>query len=433
MLQEVLRANIETKLNANTVATVSSPSNNVLFVMGQYYQDETQEPNESDFIYNIENGYKTIDATYVPCSMRFQAEYTPLYGTKTGSATIPVDFFVAYDVDFQSKLSALNQVIASIVGNVEDVVDDTDTYHTVWNMTALQDLGKVFVFNGTRFIGITTTISIEFSDSFHYGNEYTIALNEQDIKFISFKSERVGQEDVPQILGDTEAKGGVQTNARTYTLSCYVDAYISALLDGWETAYAQDTVYQIEYDSPTLSAPLELSVRIKDYVYNLEKGEKVSVTISFIMSDTAFVETAYAITYVLNGGTNNVGNPATFTQDDVPVTLLAPTRSGATFDAWYEEAGFTNVITQLTALAADTVYAKWNLITYTVTYNLDGGTNDVSNPATFDVEDLPITLADATKALFTFGGWFSEPNGAGTEYTGITTIGNKTFYAYWIE
>ena len=432
MLQEVLRANIETKLNANTVATVSSPSNNVLFVMGQYYQDETQEPNESDFIYNIENGYKTIDATYVPCSMRFQAEYTPLYGTKTGSATIPVDFFVAYDVDFQSKLTALNQVIASIVGNVEDVVDDTDTYHTVWNMTALTDMGKVFVFNGTRFIGITTTISIEFSDSFHYGNEYTIELNEQDINFISFKSERVGQEDVPQILGDTEAKGGVQTNARTYTLSCYVDAYISALLDGWETAYAQDTVYQIEYDSPTLSAPLELSVRIKDYVYNLEKGEKVSVTISFIMSDTAFVETSYAITYVLNGGVNNVGNPATFTQDDVPVTLLAPTRSGATFAAWYEEAGFTNVITQLTALAADTVYAKWNLITYTVTYNLDGGTNDVSNPATFDVTDLPITLADATKALFTFGGWFSEAGGAGTEYTGITTIGNKVFYAYWI-
>jgi len=432
MLQEVLRANIETKLNANTVATVSSPSNNVLFVMGQYYQDETQEPNESDFIYNIENGYKTIDATYVPCSMRFQAEYTPLYGTKTGSATIPVDFFVAYDVDFQSKLTALNQVIASIVGNVEDVVDDTDTYHTVWNMTALTDMGKVFVFNGTRFIGITTTISIEFSDSFHYGNEYTIELNEQDINFISFKSERVGQEDVPQILGDTEAKGGVQTNARTYTLSCYVDAYISALLDGWETAYAQDTVYQIEYDSPTLSAPLELSVRIKDYVYNLEKGEKVSVTISFIMSDTAFVETSYAITYVLNGGVNNVGNPATFTQDDVPVTLLAPTRSGATFAAWYEEAGFTNVITQLTALAADTVYAKWNLITYTVTYNLDGGTNNGSNPATFDVYDLPITLADATKAFFTFGGWFSEAGGAGTEYTGITTIGNKVFYAYWI-
>jgi len=195
MLQNVLKTNIEAKLNANTTALVSSPTNNVYFVLGQYFHDDSEN---ADFIYQIENGYKTIDATYVPCSMRFKADYTPLFGTKTGSAVIDVDFFIcADDVDFNARLSALDEVVALIVGNSESVTDGSTVYKTVWNMTAFTDLGKVFIFNGKHYIGLNTTIFVDFSDTYHYGNEWSLKLDATTLGFLSAKSERGGEEDLP--------------------------------------------------------------------------------------------------------------------------------------------------------------------------------------------------------------------------------------------
>ena len=75
-----------------------------------------------------------------------------------------------------------------------------------------------------------------------------------------------------------------------------------------------------------------------------------------------------------------------------------------------------------------TIYAIWKETVYTVTYDLDGGTNDVANPATFVISDLPITLEDATKADYTFDGWFTE-EGFENEVETISTVGNKSLFA----
>ena len=52
---------------------------------------------------------------------------------------------------------------------------------------------------------------------------------------------------------------------------------------------------------------------------------------------------------------------------------------------------------QLIQMIHDTIYAVWAIVDYTITYSLNGGTNGAGNPATFDVTDLPLVLADATK------------------------------------
>lgn len=428
MLQEVIRANIETKLNANTIPLVSSPSNSPYFVLGQYYHDDTEN---KDFIYSIENGYKTIEPNYVPCAMVFNASYKPLHGTLTGSATVNIDFMVSYDDDFNAKLSALEQFVVEVIGNSESIVDGSTTYRTVWNMSSLTPDPKVLRFNGTEFVIITTTVYIEFSDTYHYGNEYGITFDEHEINFISFKNERGIEEDLPHILGETESKGGAKTNARTHTLTCNVDDTMSAILDAWETAFDQDGVHQITFDSPTLATPLDISVVIKAYVYMIEKGEIVSVTITFIISDIAYVEPSYAITYHLDGGANHVDNPAAVNDDIIPITLLSPTKSGYTFGGWYYDSGFTSAVTTISALVAVDVYAKWTIITYTVTYTLNGGTNHVSNPATFTVAQLPITLQHPTFGETVFLGWYAAADFSGAEVTQIATIGNKTLYAKW--
>lgn len=42
---------------------------------------------------------------------------------------------------------------------------------------------------------------------------------------------------------------------------------------------------------------------------------------------------------------------------------------------------------------------------YNITYNLDGGVNNETNPDSFVADDLPITLEEPTKEGFVFVAW----------------------------
>ena len=62
-----------------------------------------------------------------------------------------------------------------------------------------------------------------------------------------------------------------------------------------------------------------------------------------------------------------------------------------------------------------TVSAQWSPITYTIDYDLDGGSVDPANPTSFTIETPTFTLNNPTKPGYTFTGW------TGTGLTGITT------------
>ncbi|GHT66427.1 hypothetical protein FACS189452_02280 [Bacteroidia bacterium] len=71
----------------------------------------------------------------------------------------------------------------------------------------------------------------------------------------------------------------------------------------------------------------------------------------------------YTITYTLNSGTG--ASNSTYTIESAAVTLPTPTRTGYTFDGWYDNAGFTG--SAVTSIAAGSTgdkafYAKWTAI-----------------------------------------------------------------------
>lgn len=79
-----------------------------------------------------------------------------------------------------------------------------------------------------------------------------------------------------------------------------------------------------------------------------------------------------------------------------------------------------------------TYYAKWTAIEYTITYNLDGGTNVSGNPAQYTVETGKITLVAPTKTGYRFDGWYTDD----TYSTKVTEIAagstsDVTLYAKW--
>lgn len=288
MLSEIVRASIETKLNANLVALAESATNHVPFTVGQYYKDLSSE---KDFIFTIENGYKTIETSYVPVNMVFTAEYKPLKGTRTGSATAHLEMFVCVDDNnATNRIEACNYLSEPdvVIGNSETLADGSTNYNTVWNMSAITDDGHIVAFNGHQYITLSCEVFIEFSDTYFFGNSYSISFDETAVNFISAKNERGCEEDLPQILGEIEQKGGIKTNARTFTLSAYLDDGLSDILDSWESAFDQDEIHQISITTPTSGTAISTSVQVKSYVYNIEKGELVSASIEFVVSDGTY-------------------------------------------------------------------------------------------------------------------------------------------------
>lgn len=79
-----------------------------------------------------------------------------------------------------------------------------------------------------------------------------------------------------------------------------------------------------------------------------------------------------------------------------------------------------------------TVTAEFAPIEYTITYHLDGGTNDPSNPDTYTIESETITLKDATRTGYAFAGWYDAASD-GNKVTQIAkgSTGNIDLYAYW--
>ena len=143
----------------------------------------------------------------------------------------------------------------------------------------------------------------------------------------------------------------------------------------------------------------------------------------------------FTVQYVMNGGTNNTQNPATYTVLDNFELYNPEYRADYTFEGWYSDSAFQNRVTVLGAQATNlTLYAKWEARKYTVSYTLNGGTNNSQNPRNYTHLDGIITLYDPTRAGFEFDGWYLESNFE-TRAFNIDASERKTvrLYAKWIE
>lgn len=71
------------------------------------------------------------------------------------------------------------------------------------------------------------------------------------------------------------------------------------------------------------------------------------------------------------------------------------------------------------------------IITYNITYNLDGGENNEANPSTYTITTPTITLEPATKDYHTFNGWYTNEEFTGDSVSEIEvgSFGNITLYA----
>ena len=94
---------------------------------------------------------------------------------------------------------------------------------------------------------------------------------------------------------------------------------------------------------------------------------------------------------------------------------------------------FINDSTIVKTAENHTITAQWTPVTYTISYDLAGGSVSTANPTSYNIETNTFTLNNPTREGYTFTGWTGS-NG-NTPQTSVTiakgTIGNKTYTANW--
>lgn len=132
------------------------------------------------------------------------------------------------------------------------------------------------------------------------------------------------------------------------------------------------------------------------------------------------------ITFDSDGGTTIEAQSVDKNTKATPPT--DPIKVGYTFDGWYygsEKWSFA----AYTVTGDMTLKAKWNIVTYDITYvDPQGATN--TNPETYTIENEGIILEDLSKLGYIFEGWYSN----GTKVTSIPkgSYGEIELTAKWI-
>ena len=156
----------------------------------------------------------------------------------------------------------------------------------------------------------------------------------------------------------------------------------------------------------------------------------------------------YTVTFDNQSATTAGSESATATYDAAMPAITVPTRTGYTFGGYYteENGGGTQYynadgtsVNNWNIAEATTLYAQWTANTYTVTFEIEGGNGgSESATATYDAAMPAITVP--TRTGYTFGGYYTETNGGGTQYYNADGTSAKnwnltaatTLYAKWV-
>ena len=158
-------------------------------------------------------------------------------------------------------------------------------------------------------------------------------------------------------------------------------------------------------------------------------GNRSTNTVTF----TIRINKNFTVSYNANGGTVSPTSK-TVVYGSTYGALATPTRTGYAFAGWYTSATGGTQVTSTTRVSQHqnhTIYAHWNVNSYTLTYNYsaNGGSSATRTSASVSFgsnADLSVT---ASKSGYTFVGWNTDRNAT----TGLSSYtmpsNNATLYA----
>lgn len=251
------------------------------------------------------------------------------------------------------------------------------------------------------------------------------------------------------------------TTKWTFVIAFGIQAYSQAISAGhtakgvlkgnleWKS-YSKTTTALAKLDKLQLGRITIEKEKYADSTRSFEVEWDGDITTEAIMYDTTAINATYTVTipalqkYTIsyNGnGSGATGVPSSQTKIEgksLTLTTTKPTRTGYNFVKWNtkSDGSGTNYASggTYTANAGATLYAQWSPVTYTVSYNANGGTGAPANQTkTYNVT-LKLSSIKPTRTNYDFVSWNEKADGTGASYgAGANYTANKaiTLYAIW--
>jgi uncharacterized repeat protein (TIGR02543 family) len=242
------------------------------------------------------------------------------------------------------------------------------------------------------------------------------------------------------------------TTPTSYTISYNLNEGVAGGIN--PTAY--DVTNGSRINTNTLIIPTMLGYKFSHWMVVFLNGTTFELTAAGIPAGStgniflaAMWESSpvlYEIEYQLNGGVNAAGNPDEYSvRNEFPIEVYEPTKAGYLFQYWlaryYDGTQTTLPAAGITAGTTGKIVltAIWNPnpITYSITYDLDGGDNNPSNIMQYDVTFGQISIANPTRVNYTFLHWMvtyadsANPIQLGISGIPAGTVGNIKLTAVW--
>lgn len=379
---------------------------------------------------SADNGYYSDNYLEIS-SWTLTIKYTPKYRL-TLTKTVGVDSFTGAGI-YEPGMAATTIATASIGYHLTKYTGTTadgsstgtwtgcanqNTHTTDWTMNANRTIN---VSGEKNIVQIGYNINGGSLNSETYSkNEHNFILNSNGMW--NFHTIEYGEEADPY-------------NATTFGLS-----KTGYNFKGWNSYLSgvgiQDTFFDqnTNYDSTKyhsidgINITTANATNFRCYLYANWEPIKITTTFyrNFSSSDTT--KTTQVFTYDKAGQT--FGSTG-WTRNGYNLLGWAETQS-ATSKEYNELANVANswILNNAPSIS---LYAVWSPKTYTITYNLNGGTNPSSIPTSYTILSNTITLPTPTKSGYVFNGWYTTSNFTGSKVTKIASgsTGNKVYYAKW--
>ena len=149
-------------------------------------------------------------------------------------------------------------------------------------------------------------------------------------------------------------------------------------------------------------------------------------------------KTSYTVSFNANGGTGAPSSQTKWYGTNLTLSSTKPTKTGYSFTKWNTKSDGSGTSYYpggtYSSNSGATLYAIWKPNTYTVSYNLNGGTGSISNQTKIHNQTLTLTSTKPSRTNYEFVGWNTQSNGGGTTYlpgSSYTSNSEIVLYAIW--
>lgn len=366
---------------------------------------------------------------------------TPASKSGTGNKTVGL---TASKNPGASRTTIVTVTVSGITKTINCTQTEQDKFTLKVSSTTLNSSGTAITNIGECSIGSTSNAGVS-TETYYRDTSQTITAKAAPTGY-SFVGWYEGSNLISSSLQVSVTMSANRTFVAKYQIKSYV---VNAVSDDTTKGIVSPAGQTVEHGkNATVTASRKTGYKFDGW-YN--GSTKVTSTNPYTFAPTANITLTakWAINTVSDtikispsgGGTVNP-NPVTG-QENTAISTTATPATGYNFKHWrYNDSsasgGYSESTTnplKITITGKRDITAVFELKSYTVTWNANGGTvspASVSKTHGSTLGTLPTpTRAATAEYSYTFAGWFTAASG-GTQISSTTTVtGNVTYYAHW--